>query len=186
MVWFYHFLTKYILECPPAAFNPTMVWFYPQYAQSSSFWVVILSIPLWSDFIYLWLGKIQVHLTDFQSHYGLILSRCTGWRNHRFSSFQSHYGLILSLQRPQQCNRITRPFNPTMVWFYHSYIHVVAYVRVGFQSHYGLILSQISKMQREIDRLNFQSHYGLILSSTSIDERAGDVSLSIPLWSDFI
>ena len=97
MVWFYHkevrkndqknrcFQSHYglilsVLELSenfviPKPFNPTMVWFYRNTGHNSWFTYCYtkLSIPLWSDFI---LAKKfnGFCFSDFQSHYGLILS----------------------------------------------------------------------------------------------------------------
>ena len=101
-------------------FNPTMVWFYHCMSETA----ICLS-------------------SSFQSHYGLILSGTTkGGLTSTSASFQSHYGLILSRRQlssthprrrlsiplwsdfiPKEANeniREFKPFNPTMVWFYHS------------------------------------------------------------------
>ncbi len=102
---------------------------------------------------------------DFQSHYGLILSRAAAvCPTVHCPAFQSHYGLILSLlfsvKRNFSCFlsiplwsdfipplmwKVRAPlvsaFNPTMVWFYRI----------------------------------FNGYY-----------RSGTTILSIPLWSDFI
>ena len=78
----------------------------------------ILSIPLWSDFIYknpTEEGTVKV-------------------------SFQSHYGLILSLIWLQE-DKGERAFNPTMVWFYLTTNNFFNFSAEHFQSHYGLILS---------------------------------------------
>ena len=79
--------------------------------------------------------------SNFQSHYGLILSdsrfRASNihyflsiplWSDFIFSVrflhtyllifFQSHYGLILSLSEVSKCCIVILAFNPTMVWFY--------------------------------------------------------------------
>ena len=82
-----------------------------------------------------------------------------------------------------------KPFNPTMVWFYHTMkIRAKNITKtINFQSHYGLILSHRRPgADREAEKAfnptmvwfylslcnkiskgdkNFQSHYGLILSS---------------------
>ncbi len=144
------------------AFNPTMVWFYPK-----------LFVDLNA-------------LLNFQSHYGLILSK-----------LDSVVDWLKNI-----------PFNPTMVWFYHStkfsercllhnlsiplwsdfIIPVVVKATgwiVSFQSHYGLILSYPYQIANLPDVTSFQSHYGLILSNPPYNVLFTG-ALSIPLWSDFI
>ena len=88
-----------------SAFNPTMVWFYRESLPELCILQDYLSIPLWSDFISAVVSIILIlYLLYFQSHYGLILS-----------SFSIHCRTQFWLS-----------FNPTMVWFYHVFIHVVA------------------------------------------------------------
>ena len=98
MVWFYHKSRKRVQQKnnqSRQAFNPTMVWFYP----IELYWRRAddddLSIPLWSDFIFL--------SADSRSS---------------AASFQSHYGLILSWKGTYLVKRWYVTFNPTMVWFY--------------------------------------------------------------------
>ena len=62
-------------------FNPTMVWFYLAEALLEQETRVLLSIPLWSDFILKFAKKALLEPHDFQSHYGLILSRRSGETN---------------------------------------------------------------------------------------------------------
>ena len=100
-----------------------------------------LSIPLWSDFI-------------FQIFY---------YFDYNAETFQSHYGLILS--RPVSCNvnNLWIAFNPTMVWFYHSYnnYHCNRCSNLSIPLWSDFIRYQIRRF-----------HNSRILS--------------IPLWSDFI
>ncbi len=119
MVWFY--LNRHLTFFPHNghAFNPTMVWFYPQLTRQWMGRITLLSIPLWSDFIIVRSGATIDFYYDFQSHYGLILS----------STVKS------CLEQSKES------FNPTMVWFYHFNKSNDFYEAFGFQSHYGLILS---------------------------------------------
>ena len=124
MVWFYlRYITRTIksmnetISLAYATFNPTMVWFYLLQKIVKQKWK--LSIPLWSDFISLNRIMSTPSTLIFQSHYGLILSRCRRklrsgrsllsiplWSDFisiqdisssvYFAYFQSHYGLILS------------------------------------------------------------------------------------------
>ena len=109
----------------------------------------------------------RIHNPEFQSHYGLILTKRPKNRKSLANLFQSHYGLILTVNSstfllPRMC---------------------------GFQSHYGLILTalQLRSLQcfgyisiplwsdfniqgfkgRRHRRNEFQSHYGLILTMLS-------------------
>ena len=81
--------------------------------------VFILSIPLWSDFIPAVCIIVNVIIDNFQSHYGLILSRFYPITFEFAFTFQSHYGLILSQRDYDRVNARSQ----------------------SFQSHYGLILS---------------------------------------------
>ena len=142
-----------------------MVWFYLSslFAVSVQFWKLsiplwsdfipvftdvwvlfqcVLSIPLWSDFIiHSW--RVILCSTNFQSHYGLILSYTKNndlAQTATYLTFQSHYGLILSISNSKsnkvlctlsiplwsdfiilsaENTGVREPsFNPTMVWFY--------------------------------------------------------------------
>ena len=102
--------------------------------------------------------------------------------------FQSHYGLILSpLLSLYFANPHTHPFNPTMVWFYRSNRPSGIYFHSTFQSHYGLILSQFWSTQFWSTSDSFNPtmvwFYLIPLSSGLLWT---SISLSIPLWSDFI
>ena len=122
-----------------------MVWFYRYTELSRDLQGMLLSIPLWSDFICSHTGHYFVWEGIFQSHYGLILSRQTSYALPCVMSliliFQSHYGLILSKGRTVAKQIIYKTFNPTMVWFYLPFARAFRRVRTYFQSHYGLILS---------------------------------------------
>ena len=140
-----------------------MVWFYPIVKYPATFDYVLLSIPLWSDFILQRLVRLLLSSLYFQSHYGLILSSVQTYQQIPYTTlsiplwsdfirvckpdpprdknrFQSHYGLILSRE-------------------YAEYV----IQKLNFQSHYGLILSEI-KLIYQVGVEHFQSHYGLILS----------------------
>ena len=153
-----------IMRTLTEAFNPTMVWFYPETAFN------LEAEPV----------------EDFQSHYGLILSIAENKKRELqkwlsiplwsdfivegepedvpYISFQSHYGLILSGVELQQ---------------HRSH-------RCTFQSHYGLILSAVMTIFNFVTISPFQSHYGLILSVGYPEWPVYFNQLSIPLWSDFI
>ena len=158
-------LSRYYIPRPlheEIPFNPTMVWFYRSetcwYSESKR----SLSIPLWSDFIMNMADRI-IKETLFQSHYGLILSEVVKTPlGLMYKFFQSHYGLILSIHTFRYQAVLPVSFNPTMVWFYPSLSLKDTVYSSDFQSHYGLILSLRSRW----------------FVST--------VTLSIPLWSDFI
>ncbi len=168
------------------AFNPILVWFY-----RCSYYIRIalssfLSIPFWSDFIISIIRKFLSALTNFQSHFGLILSAwrrdfavCTGWA-----------------------------FNPILVWFYPGSFRHTATGWHDFQSHFGLILSVVISVKITPSNFlsipfwsdfifseyssfftstrRFQSHFGLILSQSFLNQPRRRRSLSIPFWSDFI
>ena len=130
---------------------------------------------------------VWVKNPDFQSHYGLILSvqkdrteACIFelsiplWSDFIFL-VQSFEIIRISLSIPLWSDFISEiklprkwiidiPFNPTMVWFYHTTIRSQTNVKICFQSHYGLILSQ----------------------KTGKIHCYPTIPLSIPLWSDFI
>ena len=129
-------------------------------------WRQLLSIPLWSDFIYIVNGSNCDAIVIFQSHYGLILSRRPQRVRKLAVSFQSHYGLILSVFFSNHALRVLYAFNPTMVWFYRwrtpiSNIHSEK-LSIPLWSDF-IILESITEME-EIGI--FQSHYGLILSKS--------------------
>ena len=141
MVWFYPKPFASSLSRCHLAFNPTMVWFYHTTVTRIACNNPNLSIPLWSDFI-----KVAFDL-------GIELS----------SNFQSHYGLILSLfprDTYTKCSRLSIPLWSDFILILTILSPLLPLI---FQSHYGLILSQAS-MIRESLKQNFQSHYGLILS----------------------
>ena len=147
----------------------------------------MLSIPLWSDFIFRTRFISRTESTRFQSHYGLILSEwlLCWWVENRFT------------------------FNPTMVWFYLPVLLKLSSVDIIFQSHYGLILSgwrtdilnfhnkklSIPLWSDFIDGTNTQSHsFNSSFNPTMVwfyhicvpTHKTTYRGLSIPLWSDFI
>ena len=120
MVWFYRRFDKLIAVAKVALSIPLWSDFIPQYAQSSSFWVVILSIPLWSDFILLvphdkmtdivnilsiplWSDFIAETMKNIAFFVNLsiplwsdFIYSLPSWNDSFLMPFQSHYGLILS------------------------------------------------------------------------------------------
>ena len=63
MVWFY-LLTWVLLSLQgTVTFNPTMVWFYQNFRRKACFQHALLSIPLWSDFIKVFIidEKNEIH-----------------------------------------------------------------------------------------------------------------------------
>ena len=127
--------------------------------------VNLLSIPFWSDFISKWHDYSPFSWINFQSHFGLILSRHTASgisSNHEI--FQSHFGLILSCITKQiiyfvsilsipfwsdfikrqdgSQTSCTKSFNPILVWFYLWFAPIESISPYTFQSHFGLILSK--------------------------------------------
>ena len=120
-----------------------MVWFY----QISHFLSYILSpelsIPLWSDFITMIMSLIVLSTLNFQSHYGLILSKISLWRL---------YPLPVS-------------FNPTMVWFYRAVgVDNLSLCKLSIPLWSDFI--GLSGVWGATGDFVFQSHYGLILSCT--------------------
>ena len=124
---------------------------------------------------------------NFQSHYGLILSRQEHGGYRWFQRyFQSHYGLILSdlqrrlyiaefgtfnptmvwFYREKHSRNLFRlaSFNPTMVWFYHELPQTGdmtdAFLSIPLWSDF----IDVETILRKIGLMYFQSHYGLILS----------------------
>ena len=78
-------------------FNPILVWFYPSIVLIKDLLKNLISIPFWSDFIYI--TKLGLECPNwFQSHSGLILSEYTVCLDKNFSKY----------------------FNPILVWFYQS------------------------------------------------------------------
>ena len=167
------------------AFNPTMVWFY----RKSSGEVrggLLLSIPLWSDFIFQrrrsWVGWGRTFnptmvwfypfLVFFVSFFLLTFNPTMVW------FYLAGFFVWLC--------KIRQSFNPTMVWFYQNWIQRNRKSIRSFQSHYGLILSPQNSSLASMRLTGFQSHYGLILSSYCNSRYFVKNSLSIPLWSDFI
>ncbi len=126
---------------------------------------MILSIPLWSDFIkfrktnrihtYIPFNPTMVwfyHTTVVSEFVRIFVLSIPLWSDFIADVgevgvwlpfvFQSHYGLILSSTIFELLNSLY-PFNPTMVWFYLEDITwgTIDDIDNDFQSHYGLILS---------------------------------------------
>ena len=146
------------------AFNPILVWFYLSTLYASFACSTYLSIPFWSDFIEVLRRQFFRKLSNFQSHFGLILS------------FES---------KVMECY-VGKTFNPILVWFYLVLWAKWTNWKGCFQSHFGLILSNLKDMLKLANSKDFQSHFGLILSTTPSIELATTKQLSIPFWSDFI
>ena len=188
-----------------------MVWFYHETLKKVAQIDNTLSIPLWSDFIFISSLDTSViaWYASFQSHYGLILSveiyRKKKERKHlsiplwsdfiiinelfkkiKLLTFQSHYGLILSLTVDNIVSTVFCTFNPTMVWFYQSLLysldHSIMHLSIPLWSDF----IKPCKVPWNNKPLSFQSHYGLILSLLWFLVFFELVILSIPLWSDFI
>ena len=128
------------------AFNPILVWFYLFYRQQIVTVFIKLSIPFWSDFILIPAKNCVLWWDDFQSHFGLILSRC----------------------KEDAVKLAIEPFNPILVWFYPLFPFINKPDIHGFQSHFGLILSNSNFSYWTIWIRSFQSHFGLILSPYSV------------------
>ena len=170
----------------------------------------MLSIPLWSDFIF-----FRVLRIDFLCFYLSIplwsdfihaLWVCVRSPEHHF---QSHYGLILSWKASERAAVWELPFNPTMVWFYPLFRNPDSSSSLSLSIPLWSDFIRGLRNQPASEHLSFQSHYGLILSCcfprnlnaplrtfnpTMVWFYLGLVFgltltvmlLSIPLWSDFI
>ena len=101
-------------------FNPTMVWFYREHRPVADRQYVLLSIPLWSDFINLifsyTLNNPFLSIPLWSDFIQLLLYQ----RKYQRMTFQSHYGLILSYILCKVTKITEKSFNPTMVWFYQT------------------------------------------------------------------
>ena len=149
--------------------------------------IILLSIPLWSDFIsqypvlplllnnpfnptMVWFYLCPLSLP---TQYAVILSiplwsDFIPWCQFCIAScavgFQSHYGLILSKNHHSDRDTFEQPFNPTMVWFY------LLACTLAITKHYSLSIplwSDFINARAWLCRYCyccFQSHYGLILS----------------------
>ena len=129
--------------CRERPFNPILVWFYHHLKLALPPGLRSLSIPFWSDFIVIKKKELTCQLTIFQSHFGLILSRCSRctvclslsfnpilvWF-YRFSSEREsvEFDCLLSIPfwsdfiyRIRKANsRSNSAFNPILVWFYRA------------------------------------------------------------------
>ena len=75
LVWFYREWKKVAdVHDNALTFNPILVWFYQSLAFTRRWKSWSLSIPFWSDFIFVGCLYYIIKLFTFQSHFGLILS----------------------------------------------------------------------------------------------------------------
>ena len=163
-----------------------MVWFYQAELEYESYVYLLLSIPLWSDFIHritqtAWQQKQRLSIPLWSDFIIKSLERTT----LATSTFQSHYGLILS--GFNGCFRWTNnwAFNPTMVWFYPE----MGKVKNPYMNAFNptMVWFYLKVRNGKVLATNiFQSHYGLILSFFEPVLNQRPKFLSIPLWSDFI
>ena len=104
-------------------FNPILVWFYHTALFMGWSTVCLLSIPFWSDFIRKdsWNALGQLSALNFQSHFGLILSRAImieyEKRDETFNPILVWFYLFPDL--PSTALKDT--FNPILVWFYQKH-----------------------------------------------------------------
>ena len=103
-------------------FNPTMVWFYPEPSLPASLewakYIPSLSIPLWSDFIILRRSLLEIRRLLSIPLWSDFIPELAELFRSGLGDFQSHYGLILSKLWMERFVKPQAPFNPTMVWFY--------------------------------------------------------------------
>ena len=147
---------------------------------------ITLSIPFWSDFIETYLMRNKIRTKTFNPI--LVWFYPAGADTYVFcvSNFQSHFGLILSFLIQRRLKRCIVAFNPILVWFYQPASRLINRPYRLFQSHFGLILSSTDAMNARMpyitfnpilvwfypkytitvccSALSFQSHFGLILS----------------------
>ena len=131
-----------------------------------------------------------------------------GFTNHSSENFQSHYGLILSkydglsavkdfllsipLWSDFICCRSSLiivslySFNPTMVWFYPEKYATLTSKNDSLSIPLWSDFIFVPEVLCVWSTTAFQSHYGLILSSQKLSHNNPFSLLSIPLWSDFI
>ena len=87
------------------------------------------------------------------------------------TNFQSHFGLILS----DPLCYYEGVFKGLSIPFWSDFIEACEAEdttrNTSFQSHFGLILSRCGRTREEVTRPRFQSHFGLILS-VSDDKKA--------------
>ncbi len=129
-----------------SAFNPILVWFYPELRRVGNRVVSVLSIPFWSDFIststatalptwktfnpilvwfyrLVWILRIvYVRLLSIP-FWSDFISPVSDELIDPETSFQSHFGLILSCRSSLLLHRGKTAFNPILVWFYHIRVH---------------------------------------------------------------
>ena len=151
--------------------------------------LIILSIPLWSDFI---TERNQFRILHSLLPFNPTMVWFYPWTPplyaEAYGCFQSHYGLILSSSVHNDRRKRDSTFNPTMVWFYQK-TKIVPLITLHSFNPTMVWFYLCENFLKKFFRLyGFQSHYGLILSCNY------DVAtlhylptlLSIPLWSDFI
>ena len=151
-----------------------------------------LSIPLWSDFIFLqqtkqapgflsfnptmvwfyprgnWRAKEYISTLSIPLWSDFILYTQSGITIHSLP-FQSHYGLILSLIKCVTEIINCYPFNPTMVWFYlTTYRGSSSWAELSIPLWSDFIEQEYDMSGKSEN--GFQSHYGLILSITTYDD----------------
>ena len=128
-------------------------------------WIInVLSIPFWSDFITKGESPVVLLKSDFQSHFGLILSQKIKTAEQELN--KPFNPILVWFYQKHTCKRSCRnrklsipfwsdfiifgsvlafvsiwPFNPILVWFYPSVIAEMSFSESFFQSHFGLILS---------------------------------------------
>ena len=167
-------------------FNPILVWFYRMRWLKKPRACPLLSIPFWSDFISLTSLSSFLLLSLSIPFWSDFITRPLLLGEYYATNFQSHFGLILSRDLYYTPNPPLLTFNPILVWFYLSR-HQCATLERGyrFQSHFGLILS-VGRQEKHSLHQPFQSHFGLILSCFNSTLVFCFCKLSIPFWSDFI
>ena len=182
MVWFYHGVViscRFLLK----AFNPTMVWFYPDLLRFA-YTLNELSFNPTMVWFYLRHADMVLRITAFNPtmvwfyRYRFCVSR--NWCKRLSIPLWSDF--ISSLRCLYQLSMI--PFNPTMVWFYRDYFNAKLLEKAPFNPTMVWFYQPSWDIIFGVYEL-FQSHYGLILSSFN-DFSPQGVPLSIPLWSDFI
>ena len=110
----------------------------------------VISIPFWSDFNWEVTPSWRDQTAEFQSHFGLILTRLKAGRRSHPQGFQSHFGLILTdiifVFNPSP-NLISIPFwsdfNAADKWNLH--------LESLFQSHFGLILTRRFTSEKSVE-----------------------------------
>ena len=170
-----------------------------------------LSIPFWSDFISPATRSLRRGDTDFQSHFGLILSKereleqmirevealsIPFWSDFIGTSATTiSFSNLLSIpfwsdfidEIASDIESVGNTFNPILVWFYLKTVR--GDCGVTNTSSFNPILVwfyPLKVMEYAIKQDFFQSHFGLILSFVPVWNPRPRIVLSIPFWSDFI